>query len=161
VPTDLSEVAFDVFTLDGTGARVPVSAGARQYSVSDVAVVRRIARDGSVFWEKWLPLGDSGFGIGVFLDEAPIREHLGLFVVRPSGRDPFSWENFVAEQGTVFVDDRGGQLEAAFDAGPGPDHLKSLAFLADTALRYKDDVMTDERFTHEVVVKKGSVFRVR
>ena len=161
VAADLFELSFEVFALGSDGARALVSAGSRRYSVNEIAVRRRTARDGSIFWEKTLSLADSGFGLGVFLDDAPIHDHLGLFVVRPSGRDGFSWENFVAEQGTVFADERGGQLEAKFDPGPGPEHLRSLSFLSDAALRYKDDIMTDEQFTHEVVVKRGSVFRVR
>jgi hypothetical protein len=164
VATDRDVLSFEVFVIERDGRRAPVATGTVRYSIADVAVVRRTAPDGSIFWEKTLALAASGFSVGVFLDGDPIREHLGLFVSRSAEPEGFSWENFVSDDGSVFIHVQGlGQLRAKFDSGPGPDHLRSVECLTDVTLRYIDDVMQREAgdFSHEVVVKTGSVFHVR
>jgi hypothetical protein len=164
VATDRDVLSFEVFAIERDGQRAPVASGTVRYGIADVGVVRRTARDGSIFWEKTLALGASAFGVGVFLKADPIREHLGLFVSRSAEPEGFSWENFVSDDGSVFTHVQGlGQLRATFDPGPGPDHLRSMECLTDVTLRYIDDVMQRDvgDFSHEVVVKTGSVFRVR
>jgi len=54
------------------------------------------------------------------------------------------------------------QIKASIDRGAPSLQLRSLEFLTDFAVRYKDDPVHREvgEFSHEFLVKKGSILRL-
>jgi len=158
----LDTLVFEAVALQANGVRQPVGAGSCLYGVTDIEVERRTAPDGVVFWTKTLPLGYGGFGIGVYLDDEPL-EGLGLFITNKLEPDSFSWEYLVPEGGDVFSNPRGpAQIKASIDRGAPSLQLRSLEFLTDFAVRYKDDPVQRQvgEFSHEFLVKKGSILRL-
>ena len=58
------------------------------------------------------------------------------------------------------VSGRTGCLAVTKKKGPGYEELESIEFLDDTTLRYLDDMSKPPgTHTHEVIIRKGSVFK--
>jgi hypothetical protein len=153
----MNTITFEAFALHPE-ARTLIRAATRQYGLAEVEVERHTAMDGTVFWTKTLPLLLDGFGIGVYLTEEPL-DSLGLFVANKLQPDSFSWEFFMPKTGDVFFNKLCPScIRVSIPAGASGLELRSLEFLSDYSLRYIDDpVRRDGEFTHEFLVKKGSV----
>jgi hypothetical protein len=157
---DPYSISFEAFSVAADDLRVSIASGTRQYTTADVRTAEYTMEDGTLWWEKSLSLG-SGFVVGIVMDSR-LDDHdsLVLFVARESGRRGFSFDVFAEERG-VFIHPELGQLKVSFLPAPSPDHIEGIEFLSDVKLRYLDDIRKDVDFTHEIVVQRGSLFRVQ
>jgi hypothetical protein len=107
-----------------------------------------------------LPL-NHGFALSVSVCKAPLHG-FGLFVVRPTDTNGFSWEWFDRDVGAVFEKRQGhGRVAVSVTRGPGYEELAAVEFLDDIVLRYLDDIRKPlGTHTHEIVVRKGSVLKL-
>jgi hypothetical protein len=73
------------------------------------------------------------------------------------------WNWFDRQKGDVFEKLRGtGHLKVSERRIDGSTEIESIEFLDDITLTYRDDKVTTKtgERTHELLIKKGSVFRM-
>jgi hypothetical protein len=155
-------IAYRLSTAGSLG-RTVLAEGSRTYSPeTDVEVETAIGRDGSVRWSKRLELW-RGFKLEAYVSRERRLEGFGLVVTSPASPNAFSWNWFDREEGPVFVKRRGtGRLKVTERSIDELVELEAIEFLDDVALTYRDDGQAkdpNER-THELLIKKGSVFRM-
>jgi hypothetical protein len=136
-----------------------IAEGQRTYIPDrDVSVQETRAKDGTTFWSKRLLLA-SGFSLEAHVTREPAVDGFGLVVTNPENSEEFSWNWFDRDGTDRFVKLRGpGHLVVQLRSAGDLLELDSIEFLDDVALTYKRQVGGE--YTHELVVKKGSVFRM-
>jgi hypothetical protein len=148
-------IDYEVLEVSRIGTRV-IANGKRDYSPNEVKV-HPYERDGKYIAEKLLEL-EQGFKIGARIFTEKDLTGFGL-IAQQSDRD-FSWEWFSQETGSQFKKLQGGQLvEVQTQRLPFGEELVQILFLADTTLRFKPRGETD--FTHHIVIRAGSVLRLK
>ena len=136
----------------------PLASGDRTYTVDDIRVEAKTAKDGHPFWSKTLLLA-SDWAIGAHIARDAPEEGFGLFVVNQTHTQPFSWNWFAPEAGDVFRHIKcGARVGALFLQVADGRELAQVAFHDDTPLSYSADLMDrGQRHSHRLVVLKGSV----
>lgn len=156
-------VQFQLFALQPDGGRRLLAEGVREYTPQkDIEVVTTKAHDGSTFWSKRLPLSQ-GYELEAHVTRRRQLDGFGLVVHERNRRAGFSWNWFDRAEGDVFTRRVGtGRLKVTYVRVDGYVELGSVEFLEDVALRYTEDMSRTPpgQHTHELVVSKGSVFRV-
>jgi hypothetical protein len=151
------KLTYDAYSLGGAIGRQLLLHGVRTYSPACDIDVRPLAANA---WNKSLLL-EGGFVIEASVYREPTLTGFGLTIDKPAANG-FSWEWFDIESGNVFRKLQGpGRVAVEVAKGPGYEELRSVEFLDDITLRYRDDsTNAPGAHTHEVVVRKGSVLRV-
>lgn len=156
-------VRYQVYELQADGSRKLLAEGVREYSPNkDIEIIQTKARDGSVFWSKRLHLA-KGYELEAHVTRERKLDGFGLAVNERGSQAGFSWNWFDRTDPDVFVKRRGeGHLKASYALGQGYVELAGVEFLDDIILRYTNDMRHTQpgNHTHEVVIAKGSVFRV-
>ena len=161
-PAAPASLAWQVSVLFETGGRSVINHGHKAYDVEHDIVVAPVrggerynARTVSVF------LG-SDFVMSVGVSQRVQLEGFGLFISRRSDAQGFSWEWFDRAGGTIFEKRQGrSRVAATLHGSVGCEELECVEFLDDVALRYLDDITKPlGTHTHEVVIRKGSVFKL-
>lgn len=166
-------LSYEAFTLEAGGSRKLIAKGTRHYTPEkDIQVVERNKR-GSIFWLKTLPLfGPFSLGVHIDRDES-VLDGFGLFVEERDNPNGFSWEWFVRgrngifswfyhENKDIFLKWQGsGRVKVVTTKGVGYESVVSVEFLDNITLRYANDMSRPpDEHSHEIIVVKGSVFRV-
>ena len=151
-------ISFRLSSIHG-GQRVVLAESTKTYSPeADV----EIERSDAGFWSKRLLLA-KGFKLEANVYREPEIDGFGLVVTSRPNQEEFSWNWFDREADSTFTKRRGqGRLKVFFRPVDGLFELESITFLDDVALTYQDRTITrtvDDR-THELLIKKGSVFRM-
>jgi hypothetical protein len=161
-PAATASLAWQVSVLFETGGRSVVNEGRKPSDgVTDVFVTpvpggeRYDARTVSV------RLG-SGFLLSVNVSRQIQIDGFGLFIGRRGYAHGFSWEWFDRAGATIFEKRQGhSRVAATIRRIAGCEELVAIEFLEDVALRYLDDVTKPPgTHTHEVIVRKGSIFKL-
>jgi hypothetical protein len=144
------------------GERSLIAEGTREYTSSDIEVVpwgKEI--DGYQERRKALALAD-GFGIGIVTIRHHENDGFGLWIYKDHHPAGFSWEWFSRGDGGVFTKLQGkGYVRVTYTQIPKGVEIRSVEFLTDITMRFKDNLSLPTALrTHEVVISKGSVFRV-
>lgn len=144
------------------GRRLVLASGVKTYSPAQDVVVQegKGKLGGSPWWEKSLLLDDN-FALAARVVRQSRLDGFGLVIYRRGDAEGFSWEWFDRAGGDVFQRRQGsGRVSVKVKKGPGYEELESVEFLDDIVLRYLDDMSKPPgTHTHEVIVRKGSVFR--
>jgi hypothetical protein len=154
---------FEAYQLQPGGGRKLLARGAREYSPdADVQVIdNRPSRHGN-HWSKRLALFGK-YELEADVYQEPQLDGFGLVIVERGNPNGFSWNWFDRERDDVFTKRQGpGRLKVSVVASNGLVELAAMEFLDDVVLRYLDDFVAKQpgESTHEIVIKKGSVFRV-
>ena len=151
------KLTYDAYSLGGAVGRQLLLHGVRTYSPACDIDVRPLAANA---WNKSLLL-DGGFAIEASVYREPTLTGFGITIDKPA-ESGFSWEWFDIETGNVFRKLQGpGRVAVDIAKGPGYEELRSIEFLEDITLRYRDESSeAPGKHTHEVVIAKGSVLRV-
>jgi hypothetical protein len=155
-------VTWEAVALSGPG-RTVLDKGTKSYLPSHDIIVRKGGPDnnGRPGWDKSLPLSDT-FAVGASVHQEKKLDGFGLVVYRRGDRRGFSWEWFQRESGSTFRKLQGeGRLSVSIKKAGDYEELEAVEFLDDIVLRYLDDMAKGPgRYTHEILIKKGSVLRV-
>lgn len=155
-------VAWEAYALVGPGREL-LGKGVKSYSPAKDIVVEEQGTDGggSPAWQKSLLL-DETFALSASVHREASLDGFGLVIFRRGDANGFSWEWFDRVQGNVFARRQGsGRVAITIKKAAGLEELESVEFLADATLRYLDDMKKPPgTHTHEVVIRKGSVFRI-
>ncbi len=156
-------ISFEAYELQPDGGRKLLARETRAYSpASDVVVVEhRPARQGR-HWSKRLGVFGS-FELEADVYQQPRLDGFGLVVEERGNPKGFSWEWFDRQEPEVFIKRQGsGRLKVSTAESGGLVELVAIEFLDDVTLRYLDDMSAKQpgEHTHEIVIKKGSVFRM-
>jgi hypothetical protein len=158
-----AETTWEASVLRGPGRQL-LAKGAKTYDPTKDIVVQEQppGKDGSPSWTKSLRL-DETFALSAAVTRESELDGFGLVIYRRGDANGFSWEWFDREKdGTFGKRQDSGRLAITKKKGPGYEELESIEFLEDTTLRYLDDMSKPPgTHTHEVIIRKGSVFTVR
>ena len=157
-PADES-VSWRVIRLLELGGRQVIAEGEKAYDPYRDIVVKPVRGSAVDARTMSLPLG-SGFALSVGVCKRPL-DGFGLFISRPADAQGFSWEWFDRDGAVVFHKRQGGgRVIADVTRGAGYEELAALQFLDEIVLRYLDDIRKPPGdFSHEIVIRKGSVFK--
>jgi hypothetical protein len=148
-------LTYDVFQVSKDGTRTPLGQSIRQYRPGNDVRVETL-RNGAK--TKRVSL-DHDLALAVDVYREPRLEGFGLSVHKEKGAPGFSWEWFDREKDDVFRKRQGtGSVRVTFANDTEVQELVAVEFLDDITLRSLD-FETGNRL--EIVVRKGSVFRVR
>lgn len=155
-------IVFEAYELQAGGGRKLLQRGARGYFPGvDVTVTQRGPSGTGGHWSKSLLLfGEYEIGADVYRE--PELDGFGLVIRKRDNPNGFSWEWFNREADDVFTKLQGsGRLRVAVAKSDGGVELTGVEFLDDVVLRYKVDIRSEDpgAHTHEIVIKKGSIFR--
>ena len=151
-PGVVTAFSYSAVVVDKRGNRTPLGERRREYRPGADVLVEKV-RDGE--WEKTLPLD---YGLSVSTTVSPDESLRGFGLVLEKDDSGFSWEWFSHEQGDVFRKLLGGGRVKVTTAGTMSQELVALEFLDEMTLRCED---TDDGASYEVLVKKGSVLRLK
>jgi hypothetical protein len=155
-------VTWEAAVIGGPGGRKVLARGVKTYSpAKDIIVREGGGRDGRPSWSKSLLLDDT-FALSASVYREQSLDGFGLVIYRKGDQNGFSWEWFTRDKGNVFQKLQGtGRVSVGVKKGTGYEELDSVEFLDDIVLRYLDDMAKPPgTHTHEVVVRKGSVFKL-
>jgi len=155
-------VVWQAALLSPDGGRQVLADGVETYSPeSDVLVQEHLRRrDGAVSWSKSLAL-DPTFSLSASVRRAPRLRGFGLAIYRRETRNAFSWNWFKRLGGGEFQR-RGGRGRVWVTVKKASDYeeLAAVEFLDDVPLFHLDDVRRPPgAYSHEVVIRKGSILR--
>jgi len=156
-------ISYKIFSLQPDGTRKLIQKGSRQYApAKDIQVTERKDGGGNVFWSKALPLFDAFIIQAHIVRKHPPLNGFGLAFIEQNNPKGFSWEWFDQKEGTHFYKRQGsGRIKISTIKTPGYEELVAVEFLDDVTLRYLNDISRGPgTITHEIVIGKGSVFRV-
>jgi hypothetical protein len=165
LPANSEPMNFAVYRLTGMGlpsdGRILIAKGRLDYSLEDIDVVKWGNHEGNPTWKKSLALA-MGFRIGMLVAENDETPGFGLWIQNDHHPAGFSWEWFYLEEGDTFKKLQGeGRVRVSQFQDPDGVEVQSIEFLTDITLRFQEDVTQGPgHVTHEIVVSKGSVFRV-
>jgi hypothetical protein len=160
LPANSEPMDFSIYKLT-TDGRALIGQGKLDYSMEDIDVVEWPSKDGHQAFRKSLSLG-MGFRIGTLVVRGSEITGFGLWIRNDHHPDGFSWEWFFQESGYTFKKLQGeGRVRISQAPCPEGTELRSVVFLDDITLRFKEDLTPEPgNETHEVVVSRGSVLRV-
>ena len=155
-------VSWEIAAAPGTHRREVLAKGVRTYSPeADIRVQEHLRRrDGAVSWSKSLLLSD-GFVVSALVRRERALDGFGLVVRRRGDVNAYGWNWFERVNDAEFERPRapGRVLVTATKTAEG-EVLASVEFLEDVALLYMDDTRRPPgAYSHEVVMRKGSVLR--
>ena len=160
-PAAPASLAWKVVVLFDTGGSGVLSEGRKAYDADrDILVepVRGASHDARTVS---IPLS-SDFVMSVGVCQQVQVEGFGLFISRRGNAHGFSWEWFDRAGKTIFEKRQGySRVAVTVRKSGGYEELESLEFVDDVTLRYLDHIAKPPgTHTHEVIVRKGSVFRL-
>ena len=155
-------VTWQAAVIAGGGERRVVGNGVKTYAPErDVVVQKHLRRrDGVMSFSKSLMLSPT-FAVSVNVRRDPSLDGFGLAIRRRGDQNGYSWNWFLRVGEREFEGPRGlGMVSVTTRKGAGYEELDSVEFLDDVALLYLDDVRrVPGAYSHEVVIRKGSVLR--
>ena len=154
---------FEAYELQPGGGRKLLASGTREYSPdADVQVIDNPPSRHGNHWSKRLALFGK-YELEADVYQEPRLDGFGLVINERDNSNGFSWNWFDRERDDVFTKRRGsGRLKVSVATSNGLVELAAVEFLDDVVLRYANDTRATRpgESTHEVVIKKGSVFRM-
>ena len=161
-PATSESMQFTVYRLAGE-ERELIAEGKRDYSVSDIEVIKwGRSQKQHPGLKKTLELTE-GFRIGIVTYRGDdLTSGFGIWISNDHHPKGFSWEWFEPGNGDIFKKLQGeGYVRATLAQGADGVEIRSVEFLTDVTMRFKEDVRMKPtgHKTHEVVVTQGSVFR--
>lgn len=155
-------VSWEIAASPGTHRREVLANGVKTYSPdADVKVQEHLRRrDGAVSWSKSLMLSD-GFVVAARVRRERALDGFGLVVRRRGDVNGYGWNWFERVKDAEFERPRApGRVAVTTAKTPEGEVLASVEFLEDVALLYLDDTRRPPgAYSHEVVIRKGSVLR--
>jgi len=155
-------VSWQIAADPATHRREVLASGVRTYSPdTEVRVQEHLRRhDGAVSWSKSLALSD-GFVVAVRVRRERALDGFGLVVRRRGDVNAYGWNWFERVGDAEFQRPRApGRVAVTTTKTDQGEVLASVEFLDDVALRYLDDTRRPPgAYSHEVVIRKGSVLR--
>jgi hypothetical protein len=155
-------VSWEIAAAPGTHRREVLSNGVKTYSPeADVRVQEHLRRrDGAVSWSKSLMLSD-GFVVAALVRRERALDGFGLVVRRRGDVNAYGWNWFErGEDGEYRRPRAPGRVAVTTTKSDAREVLASVEFLEDVALLYLDDARRPPgAYSHEVVIRKGSVLR--
>jgi hypothetical protein len=159
-PAAPTSLAWKVVVLFDTGGSRVLSERRKAYTAHDILVepVRGASHDARTVS---IPLS-SDFVMSVGVCQQVQVDGFGLFISRRGNAHGFSWEWFDRAGRTIFEKRQGcSRVAVTVGRSGGNEELESMEFVDDVALRYLDHIAKPPgTHTHEVIVRKGSVFRL-
>ena len=153
-------VEWEAVAITPGGDRQVIAGGTKKYSPStDVVVQDHPGRQGdAAWWSSSLPLDDS-FVLSAIVHKEPKLTGFRLAINRVTDAG-LSAETFDLVEGSVFQKHKGkGSVSVRVKKGPDHEELEAVEFLDDIVLRYSDGTnKVSGTQTHEITVRKGSVF---
>ena len=161
-PVASPSVAWKIVVLFATGGRSVMNEGRKVYDpkqdiiVEPIRVARPDARKVSVSLSR-------DFVMSVAVSKQLQVDGFGLFVSRRGNAQGFSWEWFDRAGESLFLKRQGNsRVAVSVQNSFGYQELESIEFLDDVSLRYLDDITQPPgTHTHEVIIREGSVFKLR
>jgi hypothetical protein len=161
-PAQAETVSYRLSTSGSLGNKV-LAEGTKTYSPdADIEVEASGPKDAAKAWSKRLELAQ-GFKLEAYVTREATLDGFSLVVTSPASPDDFSWNWFDRESDAVFTKRRGaGRLRVSERTVGELVELEAVEFLDDVALTYRDNrqAKTPDERTHELLIKKGSVFRM-
>lgn len=151
-------IEYEIYELSkGSEARKLIAKGKREYSLKDIEV-HTYQHDGRQIAEKLVEL-EQGYRVGarIFYE----RELSGFGLLARRSNADFSWEWYNKQTGNRFRKLQGGtHVTVQVTGQPMVEELAEVKFLEDANLRFiaNRQGMDD---THSIIVKAGSVLRLR
>jgi len=159
-PATSETLEFAIYRLSDSGQEL-IAEGKRNYTLSDIEVTPREMKDGYADQLKILHLKE-GFAIGIMVVRLSKDSGFGLWIHEYSHPGGFSWEWFSHEDGDIFTKAPDiGRVRVTHVPVERGFEIRSIEFLTDVTMqfqRYRS--LPPGQATHEVVVSKGSIFRV-
>jgi hypothetical protein len=155
------KVVWEALSISPAGDRKVIAGGARTYApATDVLFQERTGPKGKETWQSNSLHLDDTFVLSAIVQRAPKLKGFRLAIHR-LGDEGFSWESFDRVEGGVFQKRGGeGSVSVRVKESGGQEELEGIEFLDDIVLRYLDDPSKAKTTpTHEITVRKGSVFR--
>ena len=155
-------VSWEIAAAPGTHRREVLANGVRTYSPeADIRVQEHLRRrDGAVSWSKSLLLSD-GFAVSALVRRERALDGFGLVVRRRGDVNAYGWNWFERVNDVEFRRPRAPGRVAVTTTRTGEGEvLAAVEFLEDVALLYLDDPRRPPgAYSHEVVIRRGSVLR--
>jgi hypothetical protein len=160
-PAALESVSWQAKVLFDTGGRKVINEGSKEYDAARDIIVEPINGGRYDARKVSIPLG-GGFLMSVAVSKQLHIEGFGLFISCRSKARGFSWEWFDRGSLTMFHKRQGNaRVAATLRYTSGYEELGSLEFGDEVTLRYLDDITKPPGMhTHEVIIRKGSVFKL-
>ena len=161
-PVASPSVAWKITVLYATGGRGVISEGRKVYDAKQDIIVEpiRVARPDA---RKVSVSLSSDWVMSVAVSKQVQVDGFGLFIGRRGNAHGFSWEWFDRAGASLFLKRQGqSRVAVAMQKSFGYEELESVEFMDDVALRYLDDITRPPgTHTHEVIIRAGSVFKLR
>ena len=154
----LLSITWQSVTLSPSGERQSVAEVVTKYDpASDVEVQRREKGPTSNY-----VILDENHALSADVPTGAVLEGLAFSVYRKGDDNSFSWEWFDRIDSTMFRKRQGaGRVRVTTKKAKDSEELQSIEFLDGIALRYLDDMKKPPgTHTHEVHIRKGSIFRI-
>ena len=161
-PPAPASLAWQVFALFETGGRRVINEGRKDYDPARDIIVEPIRGNRHDARKVTVPLGGD-FVMSVAVSKQLHVDGFGLFIGRRGNAHGFSWEWFDRADARTFLKRQGrSRLAVTLGSSFGCEELESVEFLDDAPLRYLDDITQPPgTHTHEVIIREGSVFKLR
>src|SRR5262245_6414837 len=162
-PAAAEAVRYQIYEIQADGARKLLAEGVREYSPSkDIEIIKRDHGDGRIIWWKRLHL-TRGYELEATVARDKTLDVFALVINERGNQAGFALNAFKRTDADVFVQDRGqGRVKASYKRGRGYVELAGVKFLDDVIFNYTKDMRRHQpgSRTHEIIIAKGSVFRV-
>jgi hypothetical protein len=153
-------IDWQAVSITPTGDRTVIAGGTKKYSpLTDVVVQEQPGRKGdAAWWSSSLPLDDS-FILSAIVHKEPKLTGFRLAIHRTTDAG-LSAEAFDLVDGNVFQKHKApGSVSVRVKKSSDSEELEAVEFLDDIVLRYSDGTSkVSGTHTHEITVRKGSVF---
>jgi hypothetical protein len=161
-PVASPSVAWKVVVLFATGGRSVMSEGHKAFGAEHNVIVEPVRGARPDARKVSVPLS-SDFVMSVVVSQQVQVNGFGLFISRRGNAHGFSWEWFDRDGHSLFRKRQGNsRVAVTVQKSFGYEELESVEFLDDVALRYLDDITQPPgTHTHEVIIREGSVFKLR
>ena len=160
-PAALESLSWQAKVLFALGGRKVINEGRKKYDPARDIIVEPISGGRHDARKVSIPLGGD-FLMSVAVSKQLHVEGFGLFISCRGNAHGFSWEWFDRAGPTMFHKRQGNaRVAATLCHSAGYEELTSLEFRDEVALRYLDDITKPPgTHTHEVIIGKGSVFKL-
>jgi hypothetical protein len=160
-PAAPASLAWKVVVLFDTGGSRVLSEGRKAYDADHDILVEPVRGASHDARTVSIPLS-CDFVMSVGVCQQVRVDGFGLFISRRGNAHGFSWEWFDRAGRTIFEKRQGcSRVAVNVRRSGGYEELESMEFVDDVALRYLDHLAKPPgTHTHEVIVRKGSIFRL-